>query len=199
MNHGFLSAPFPIDCAICPLPDTVWETRQTAASIPERVITWAHVPVAREILFFRGYAQEDSHFHFEHLLSGSTSYATQAMEQAPIGLNERFFFALHHTPEKAEMLDGVGHGFRRMRQLFDEVIEALWPIHTIFRSRSSCRAASRDAMIVNSEQVNPTLRQISAQLKGTVRIVSPGIELTIYQPADLPGKTIIMAFMTVPL
>ena len=109
MDRGFLSAPFPIDCAICPLPEPVWEMTSTAAAIPERLITWAHVPVAREILFFRGYAQENSHFHFEHLLSGSTSYATQAMEEAPAGLDERLFFALHHTPEKAEILDGVGH------------------------------------------------------------------------------------------
>ena len=109
MDRGFLSAPFPIDCAICPLPDPVWERTRTAAPIPERLITWAHVPVAREILFFRGYAQENSHFHFEHLLSGSTSYATQAMEETPAGLDERFVFALHHTPEKAEMLDGAGH------------------------------------------------------------------------------------------
>lgn len=109
MDRGSLSAPFPIDCAICPLPEPVWEMTSTAAAIPERLITWAHVPVAREILFFRGYAQEDSHFHFEHLLSGATSYATQAMEETPAGLDERFFFALHHTPEKAEMLDGVGH------------------------------------------------------------------------------------------
>ncbi|WP_198670742.1 hypothetical protein [Oceanicella sp. SM1341] len=84
------------------------ETRQ--ALIDDRaVVTAGALTEAREILFFRGYAQENSHFHFEHLLSGSTSYATQAMEETPIGLDERFFFALHHTTEKAEMLDGVGH------------------------------------------------------------------------------------------
>jgi hypothetical protein len=49
------------------------------------------------------------HFHFENLLSGSTSYGTQEMEAIPAGLNERFFLALHHSPEKAEMIGGAGH------------------------------------------------------------------------------------------
>jgi hypothetical protein len=109
MAHGFLSAPYPIDCAICPIPDATWSTSHHAATIPEALIMWAHVTVPREILFFRGYAQENSSFHFENLLSGSTSYGTQEMDSVPAGLNERFFFALHHVPEKAEMIGGTGH------------------------------------------------------------------------------------------
>jgi hypothetical protein len=106
---GSLSAPYPIDSALCPVPNAVWGRTHGAATIPESLITWAHVAVPREIIFFRGYAQEDSSFHFENLLSGSTSYATQQMEELPAGLDDRFFFALHHSPEKAEMINGATH------------------------------------------------------------------------------------------
>lgn len=109
MIHSSLSAPYPIDSAIVPVPDAIWETMHGAATIPENLITWAHVPVPREILFFRGYAQENSSFHYENLLSGSTSYGTQQLEEVPAGLNDRFFFALHHSPEKAEMIGGANH------------------------------------------------------------------------------------------
>ncbi|WP_152428292.1 hypothetical protein [Methyloferula stellata] len=106
MLNGQVSAGYPIDCAIAPITAQVWEASHQAATIPEALITWAHVPVPREILFFRGYAQENSSFHFENLLSGSTSYGTQEMAELPDGLNSRFFFTLHHSPEKAEMIDG---------------------------------------------------------------------------------------------
>jgi hypothetical protein len=107
--YGFVSAPYPIDCALCPIPDVIWSTAHSSLAIPEGLIAWAHVTVPNEILFFRGYAQETSSFHFENLLSGSTSYGTQEMEPTPVGLNERFLFALHHSPEKAVMIDGDGH------------------------------------------------------------------------------------------
>jgi len=109
MTCGELSAAYPIDCAIVPIPKHVMCSQNQARAIPESLITWAHVPIPREILFFRGYAQEDSSFHFENLLSGSTSYGTQEMEVPPIGIDTRFFFALHHSPENAEMIDGEGH------------------------------------------------------------------------------------------
>ncbi|GJD32278.1 hypothetical protein PMNALOAF_3546 [Methylobacterium adhaesivum] len=107
--HGSLSASYPIDCALCPVPETAWSVDHRAAAIQEASITWAHATVPREILFFRGYAQENSSFHFENLLSASTSYATQAMEAQPEGLDGRYFIALHHSPEHAEMIGGAGH------------------------------------------------------------------------------------------
>jgi hypothetical protein len=112
-KHGItrtpLFAPFPIDCAINLVADDVWATNHHAQTISDAQFTWAHAPVAREILFFRGYAQEHSSFHFETLIDRSMSYATQEMADLPAGLNERYFFALHHSPEHAEMLDGSGH------------------------------------------------------------------------------------------
>lgn len=109
ISRGVLSSPYPIDCGLIPIPDVVWQRIHGARTIPESLITWAHAPHPREILFFRGYAQENSSFHFENLLSGSTSYATQEMEVLPVGLDGRFVFSLHHSPEKAEMIDGAGH------------------------------------------------------------------------------------------
>jgi len=110
MLLGQLSASYPIDCGIVPIPDEIWsrDPSHKAALIPEASLAWAHATVPREILFFRGYAQENSSFHFENLLSGSTSFATQEMEEQPEGLNLRYFFSLHHSPEKAEMLEGNG-------------------------------------------------------------------------------------------
>lgn len=107
--HGSGSAPYLIDCALCPILDVTWSAAHRSSAIPEALITWAHATVPHEILFFRGYAQENSSFHFENLLSGSTSYCTQEMETIPAGLNERFFLALHHSPEKAETVGSAGH------------------------------------------------------------------------------------------
>lgn len=105
--NGALSAPYPIDCALIPIPEPIWQLPHCARAIPESYFDWAHAPESREILFFRGYAQENSSFHFENLITGSTSYATQEMDAIPAQLDKRFFFALHHSPEKAEIIDGL--------------------------------------------------------------------------------------------
>lgn len=106
---GTIGAPYPVDCAIIPVPDPIWSSLHMAQAIPEERFHWAHVPTNREILFFRGYAQETSSFHFENLFSVGTSYGTQIMEEPPIGPDRRFFFPLHHSPEKAEIINGQGH------------------------------------------------------------------------------------------
>lgn len=109
MANGTLDAPYPIDCALIPVPDQIWYRPNKAQAIPEEKFNWAHVPIDREILFFRGYAQENSSFHFENLFNAGTSYGTQIMEEPPVGPDRRFFFPLHHSPEKAEMVNDQGH------------------------------------------------------------------------------------------
>ncbi|WP_156405501.1 hypothetical protein [Sphingomonas sp. Root710] len=109
MLYERVSVPYPIDCAIVPVPDNIWLRSHQARTIPLEASNVAHVPVAREIMFFRGYAEEASSFHFENLISGATSYGTQVIEEPPAGPDRRFFFPLHHSPEKAEMIDGPGH------------------------------------------------------------------------------------------
>ena len=109
MLNGSLGAPYPVDCAIIPVSDAVWSRSHMAEAIPEERFNWTHAPTNREILFFRGYAQETSSFHFENLFSAGTSYGTQIMEEEPTGPDRRFFFPLHHSPEKAEMINGQGH------------------------------------------------------------------------------------------
>jgi hypothetical protein len=93
MVNGTLGAPYPTDCAIIPVPDVIWHRPHWAQMIPEERFNWAHVPSDREILFFRGYAQENSSFYFENLLRSGTSYGTQIMEEPPVGPDRRFFLS----------------------------------------------------------------------------------------------------------
>lgn len=72
----------PVDCAYSLISDHIWSTQaelqpHQARAVPGSRIAIAHMPVENELLFFRGYAGENSKFYFDTLLSTATSYLTR--------------------------------------------------------------------------------------------------------------------------
>jgi hypothetical protein len=90
--------------------DSIWsglpalQPHQAAAVPPDR-IALAHTPVENELMFFRGYAGENSKLFFKTLLSTATSYLTREAPLPQKWGDSRFHFALHYPPEKATALD----------------------------------------------------------------------------------------------
>lgn len=100
----------PVDCAYSLISDHIWSTQaelqpHQARAVPGSRIAIAHMPVENELLFFRGYAGENSKFYFDTLLSTATSYLTRETPLLAGWGNARFHFALHYPPTKAISLD----------------------------------------------------------------------------------------------
>jgi hypothetical protein len=66
-----------------------------------------HAPAENELLFFKGYAGENSIFAFENLDTKASSYTTQAIKDVE-SADDRYFFLLHHKPEEIQFLDKKG-------------------------------------------------------------------------------------------
>ena len=101
---------YPADCALSLISDRVWSGEPAlqphyGKAIPIAQFADRHVPVAEELLFFRGYAGVNSRFMFDHLASGVTSYTTKETALPSSWGDGAYHFAIHYPPEKAVALD----------------------------------------------------------------------------------------------
>jgi hypothetical protein len=107
-TNPFLSVSLPFDVAISSIDQAAWvHSPHNALAIYEEKWAVAHGAPKGEIFFFKGYAGEHSDFHFNHLISNATSYATQEVrlpEDDP-RFDSRFHFALDYRPDRAIALE----------------------------------------------------------------------------------------------
>jgi hypothetical protein len=97
---------YPYDAAVARIDDALWGAlRHEAHPIQRHQFAFAHAAVQNELLFFKGYAGENALFAFDRLATGATSYTTQAIKETAEGVDERYFFLLHHKPEEIHFLD----------------------------------------------------------------------------------------------
>ncbi len=96
--------PYPIDVAIAPIPDGIWNTcTHQAIPIPYSRLATTHNPVRRELLFTVGYTQQRSRFTFGHLMNYATPYLTQETDLPPHGTDPQYHFAVPYRPDQAQM------------------------------------------------------------------------------------------------
>jgi len=80
LHHGsFVGDPFPIDASFTEISDSVWlQEPHQAATVPYDRFALKHAPIDQsEILFFRGFAGENSHYGFGVLETNGTAYCSQ--------------------------------------------------------------------------------------------------------------------------
>jgi hypothetical protein len=68
--------------------------------------------VKGEIVFFKGYAGKLSHFHFNHLISNATLYASQdvLLRNADEHFHPKFHFSIDDGPDRALAVDDNNPG-----------------------------------------------------------------------------------------
>lgn len=111
LDRPFAMAPDPYDVAVARIPCGLWQAvPHQGTPIPRDLFALTHHPVEDELLFFRGFAGENSAFAFEVLASHSTSYTTQEVKDADAP-DSRYFFYLHHQPEKVTVIDSKNTRF----------------------------------------------------------------------------------------
>jgi len=98
----FVGGSYPQDIAIARISDELWSASpHQSAPIVSELFAPQHTPVKDELLFFKGFADENSVFAFETLSSGATSYLTREIP----GQTDDDFFMLYHKPEETFILD----------------------------------------------------------------------------------------------
>lgn len=102
----FASVDPPWDAAIGRLSDAVWYgKRHEARTVRDNQFEPMHSADKRELLFFKGYAGENSKFAFDTLKTDGTAYVTQVAEIPASPREQRFFFFLSHKPEETVFMD----------------------------------------------------------------------------------------------
>lgn len=91
----------PIDAAFAPITDLAWAAcPHQAEPISYDRFAWYHAPADRaEILFFRGFSGENSHYAFNVHQTNGTGYATQEKEMS----GDDQVFELFWEPENTEL------------------------------------------------------------------------------------------------
>jgi hypothetical protein len=103
-TNPFLAMPHPFDVAVSAIEQAVWtHSSHNAAAIPEDKWALVHGTLKGEIVFFKGYAGTHSHFHFNHLISNATSYASQEvlLPRDDDRFDPKFHFAIDYRPDRA--------------------------------------------------------------------------------------------------
>lgn len=104
-NH--FSFPLPLDLALLPVPEKIWQTQHDSTAIAVSEIALAHDPVKGELLAFSGFAGDRVNFHFGTLCSEASCYTAREVS-LPFDdrFVPRFHFGIDYRPDLAQAVIG---------------------------------------------------------------------------------------------
>ncbi len=98
----------PLDLALLPVPEAMWNTKHGSTAIEIDEIAIAHDPVEGELLAFTGFAGERVKFHFGTLFAQATCYTAReiALPSDP-RFSSRYHFGIDYRPDLATDVIGT--------------------------------------------------------------------------------------------
>jgi hypothetical protein len=106
----FASISDPYDIAVARIGDDLWQAAEhQAMAVGPDSFDLTHAAVEDELLFFRGYAGENSVFGFDTMVTRSSSYTTQKKREGVESIDDRYHFVLLHNPEEVQFIDKKVH------------------------------------------------------------------------------------------